>query len=134
MRKLFSKSTDTFKELFVIYLSIIAVSALLFSVFEHKRVADGFWWASVTAMTVGYGDMYPVTIPGKVVAVLLMHIVPLIIVPTIVVRLLDKMIENRDRFSHEEQEQLKKDIQFIKSKHEKLHKRKVPTRVAVNLH
>jgi voltage-gated potassium channel len=33
---------------------------------------DAIWWAFVTITTVGYGDYYPVTIGGRVVAVLLM--------------------------------------------------------------
>jgi voltage-gated potassium channel len=33
---------------------------------------EAIWWAFVTIATVGYGDTYPVTIPGRVYAVLLM--------------------------------------------------------------
>lgn len=33
---------------------------------------DALWWACVTATTVGYGDFYPVTAEGRVVAVALM--------------------------------------------------------------
>jgi voltage-gated potassium channel len=34
--------------------------------------ADGIWWAIVTASTIGYGDIAPSTIWGRVIAVLLM--------------------------------------------------------------
>lgn len=32
---------------------------------------DGIWWAFVTGATVGYGDFVPLTIPGKVIGILL---------------------------------------------------------------
>lgn len=33
---------------------------------------DAIWWAFVTIATVGYGDMYPITIPGRFFAIVLM--------------------------------------------------------------
>ncbi|WP_158866855.1 potassium channel family protein [Leifsonia sp. AG29] len=37
-----------------------------------KNVGDALWWAAVTITTVGYGDHYPVTAIGRLVAVGLM--------------------------------------------------------------
>jgi voltage-gated potassium channel len=46
---------------------------------EHKapganitNFGDAIWWAFVTIGTIGYGDYYPVTVEGRVIAVLLM--------------------------------------------------------------
>lgn len=54
---------------------LVVVAASLIYVTEHDAQPDKFssipasmWWAVVTLTTVGYGDVYPVTLLGKVMA------------------------------------------------------------------
>ena len=36
-----------------------------------KTLFDAFWYAIVTLTTVGYGDLYPVTVPGKIIGLVI---------------------------------------------------------------
>ena len=39
---------------------------------EFATLWDGVWWAFVTVTTVGYGDLYPSTVPGRLIGIALM--------------------------------------------------------------
>lgn len=110
----FNRYTDTFRELAVLYAFAILLGAGVFAWAEGKPLDDALWWAFVTAMTVGYGDIAPVTVLGRIDAVILMHLVPLVIAPIIVTRLVTGILGDRDRFSHEEQEQLKAELRALR--------------------
>ncbi len=58
--------------LITISVVIICVSAWLFSIVEHQSLSQAMWWAVTTATTVGYGDDFPKTGLGKVIATALM--------------------------------------------------------------
>jgi voltage-gated potassium channel len=101
------------KTMLCMYLSVLIIAAGLFAFFEGKPYFDSLWWACVTATTVGYGDMYPVTIGGRIVGGLLMHVVPFLVAPIIIANLLEKIMIDHNEFSHEEQECIKRQLDYI---------------------
>ena len=86
--RLVGVASKAFAELGLIFgrrgvLYVASVTALLIvagggalSVLEQDTVKGGFgngvWWAIVTASTVGYGDIAPSTLPGRLIAIILM--------------------------------------------------------------
>ena len=99
----FRAATDTLKELAAIYVAILLVAAFLFMMIEGQPFLQSFYWAGTTATSTGYGDISPKTVPGQMLAVALMHISIFMVAPLIVVRLIDRLNENRDAFTNDEQ-------------------------------
>lgn len=99
--------TNSIAELLLIYVGVVLLAGWLFAQMEHKPLNDSVWWAFATATTVGYGDFSPATTGGRIVAVVLTHVVLLLVIPLIVVRLTSRMIENEHEFTHDEQEHIK---------------------------
>jgi voltage-gated potassium channel len=103
MKKKLQAATDTLKELAAVYAGLLLISALLFMVLEGQSFSASLYWAGTTATSTGYGDISPKTTGGQVLAFVLMHLSIFGIAPLIVVRLVDRLNENRDAFTHDEQ-------------------------------
>ncbi len=74
-RKTTSLAAVTTISLVVVIFAAIAVLQFETSPDSNiKTAGDAFWWAIVTVTTVGYGDKFPVTPEGRIVACILMAV------------------------------------------------------------
>ncbi len=73
-----SKTTSAFKSMSIIGTCLIifsSVSIRQFEIVSESNIKNGFdaiWWSICTITTVGYGDKFPVTDSGKIIALILM--------------------------------------------------------------
>jgi len=100
----------------LIYISSIVLASTLFSCFENKSFLDGLWWACVSALTIGYGDIFPVTTAGRITGILFGHFWIFGVIPMIIANIINNLLEDRDLFSHVEQEELKLKLNEILKK------------------
>lgn len=74
---LWEKKRQILSSLFIVIILILGSSLCMYSS-EHEVQPDvfsnafsGIWWAVSTILTVGYGDIYPVTLVGKLMAIVI---------------------------------------------------------------
>lgn len=73
-----NKAKGTFTSVSIFAVLLIIFSAIAILQVENtkegniKSAEDAIWWAYVTITTVGYGDKFPVTTEGRLIAVVLM--------------------------------------------------------------
>jgi voltage-gated potassium channel len=103
------------KKLLLSYALLIIVCAVLYEHFEDQTFGDSFWWAVVTASTVGYGDISPETWQARVMAGILISAMVLLVIPLITAHFASKLIVNNDAFHHEEQEELKANLRVTRA-------------------
>lgn len=74
-RRLTTRSVFRFAAIATVFLVFIAgASEATVDQGDFKSFWDGIWWAVVTVTTVGYGDLYPHTVAGRIIAMLLMFV------------------------------------------------------------
>ncbi len=74
---LYEKRNQLASSVFIILILMIASSLFMYSA-EHevqpenfKNALSGIWWSMSTLLTVGYGDIYPVTVIGQIMAIII---------------------------------------------------------------
>lgn len=83
------KKNQLISSIFVVLLLMVIASVLMYNV-EHDAQPEAFsnafsalWWAVATLTTVGYGDVYPVTVFGKILSAIIAVLgIGLVAVPT----------------------------------------------------
>ncbi|MCI9352141.1 MAG: potassium channel protein [Lawsonibacter sp.] len=84
-----SKRQQLMSSVFIIVILMLASSLCMYSL-EHEAQPDvftnafsGIWWAVSTLLTVGYGDIYPVTSMGKLFSIFITFLgVGMVAIPT----------------------------------------------------
>ena len=114
------KKTQLLASVFVIAMLIVASSLCMYSV-EHEAQPDvyrnafsGIWWATSTLLTVGYGDIYPITPMGQFLGIIITFLgVGLVAIPTGIISAgFVEEYQLATRLADIEQE---KDVRFIKA-------------------
>lgn len=79
LRRVVVREAAPLASVLVLFLIVLFMAAALAFLFERNVQPSGFsslpaslWWAVVTLTTTGYGDVVPITLPGRIVAALLM--------------------------------------------------------------
>ena len=74
---LYEKRNQLGSSLFIIFVLMLGSSLCMYNV-EHaaqpeafKNAFSGIWWSISTLLTVGYGDIYPITLLGQTMAILI---------------------------------------------------------------
>ena len=84
-----SKRQQLASSVFIISVLMVASSLCMYSLENaaqpevFSNAFSGIWWAVSTLLTVGYGDIYPITIPGKIVSIFITFLgVGMVAIPT----------------------------------------------------
>ena len=113
------KKQQIISSVFIIVVLMIASSLCMYSL-EHEAQPEvfqnafsGIWWSASTLLTVGYGDIYPITTAGRILGIIITFLgVGMVAIPTGIISagFVEQYatIKNQEEYGHE------LDMQFIK--------------------
>ena len=86
---LYEKRNQIISSVFIVVIPMLASSLCMYSV-EHdaqpevfRNAFSGVWWSMSTLLTVGYGDIYPITTLGRLMAICIAYLgVGVVAIPT----------------------------------------------------
>lgn len=120
------KRDQILSSIFIILVLMLASSLCMYSLENEaqpevfKNAFSGFWWAVSTLLTVGYGDIYPITIPGRIFGIIITFLgVGMVAIPTGI--LSAGFVEQYTRVKSVQDYSLETNIRFIRLEIEKDH-------------
>ena len=99
-----TKAANSWNLLIALVLGTWIIAAIVFALFEGTSLIDSLYWSSTTMTTVGYGDISPVTVPGKIITMAFQFFSIFYLVPCAVANIVDSVRVDEHKETHEEQE------------------------------
>lgn len=114
-----SKRQQLLSSVFIILVLMLASSLCMYSL-EHEAQPEvfsnafsGIWWSVSTLLTVGYGDIYPITTLGKIFSIFITFLgVGMVAIPTGIISA--GFVDQYSRFKRISEYAYEEDIHFIK--------------------
>lgn len=95
------------------YLLTLCLCAGAMMALEGLSAVDALWYSGVTSLTIGYGDIAAKTEAGRLIVMMFAHFWVFVIGPAIVANIITNVIKDRNEWTHEEQEEIKKLLQDV---------------------
>ncbi len=90
----------------LVYLASRVAAALIVAHLEGWSAFDGWWWSGVSSLTIGYGDFFPKTVAGRLVADGFQTFWIFYVAPVLIGHMVGLLIKIAEKFTHLEQEWL----------------------------
>ena len=115
-----SKKQQLFSSVFIILVLMVGSSLCMYSLENaaqpevFSNAFSGIWWAASTLLTVGYGDIYPITTMGKLFGIVITFLgVGMVAIPTGIISA--GFVDQYSRLKRMSEYGVEEDIHFIKA-------------------